>query len=404
MRLTQDRLNQRHYASFLVCIFFLLGGTFGLEGCMWKAGLKTPFETLEGEQTFVRTLHPPSSKAFQPMWRALLGLKDTFSSTRNFISGVAVHAKYPIVALVGFDRNLQIRHKENGQLLHTLKLPASGVGSPIFDQDQLLITTKDGRLSSYDLKTNTLKWSRQFSGLLSTPLTLDQKRIYVVDGSNSLYALHRTTGKIIWQKRRDPPKDFSLFGESQPHVYQDLVYMGYSDGQLIAYQIQDGREVWSKDLAPQRDQFQDVDADFVLYGNILYAASAASGLYALDPRTGKRKWFFPIEGIVRLNAIENDLLIGLQHGEIGRFSTSDHAFRWRLQFGGEGFPSRPIVFHQGIVVGVSRGGLYVLNAQDGQIKDQFDAGSGLLAPLTLSKEGHLYVSSLDGYLYAFAPR
>ena len=129
-----------------------------------------------------------------------------------------------------------------------------------------------------------------------------------------------------------------------------------------------------------------------------------SEVHSVTHSTGEKKWFFPIEGIVRLNAVENDLLVGLQHGELGRFSTGDRAFRWRLRFGGEGFPSRPILFHRGIVVGVSRGGLYVINAQDGQIKDQFDAGSGLLAPLTLSKDGHLYVSSLDGYLYAFAPR
>ena len=347
MKLTQDHLNHKYHPPILVLIILLVG-ILGLQGCMWKAGWKTPAETLEGRQTFVRTLHPPSSKAFQPTWRAILGLKDSFSSSRSFISGVAVHDRLPILAIVGFDRKLQIRHKESGDLLRTLDLQASGVGSPIFDQERLLITTKDGRLSCYDLEKNTIKWSRQFSGLLSTPLTLDKERIYVVDGSNSLYALHRKTGKIIWQKRREAPEDFSLFGESQPYVYKDLLYMGYSDGKLIAYQVKNGREVWSKDLSPQRDQFQDVDADFVVYGNVLYAASAASGLYALDPSTGKRKWFFPIEGIVRLNAVENDLLIGLQHGEIGRFSTGDQAFRWRLKFGGEGFPSRPILFHQGM--------------------------------------------------------
>ena len=67
-------------------------------------------------------------------------------------------------------------------------------------------------------------------------------------------------------------------------------------------------------------------------------------------------------------------------------------------------PSRALIFPRGLAVSLSRGGLYVLDARTGALRDQLSAGSGVLAPLALSGEGWLYASSLSGFLYAFAPR
>ena len=180
--------------------------------------------------------------------------------------------------------------------------------------------------------------------------------------------------------------------------------MGYSDGVIVAYDARTGSQLWERDLSPQRSKFQDIDADPVVIGGVLYAASTASGLYALSPRSGAVRWFHPLAGVISMADVDGDLVFGLQHGELGRFNLQDKRFLWRVTFGTDGAPSRVHRFPYGLAVTLSRGGLYILDAQTGALRDQFSAGSGLLAPLSLSEDGWLYVSSLNGYLYGFSPR
>ena len=382
-------------ASLVLGVFTLL------ISCSWPIGAEHPHR-LEINTSI--NDNPRTRPSLRSEWRQKLGLKGAFVTSQGFIGGVAVHQQYPLVALAGFDNDLLFYNRVSGSLLWREKLKSAGVGSPHFDGDILYVPTGDGLLSAYHIKQRKFLWKRQFSGLIRAPMSFTQRLMYVADGTNSLYALNKSTGDLIWQNRQDAPKRFSLQGESQPLVYGQQVFMGYSDGRMIAFDRERGEKLWEKDLAPQVNQFEDVDADLCIVGNTLYVASAASGLYAISPKSGQVKWFYPIAGIVTMSEFEGDLVIGLQHGELGRLNVLDRSFSWRVRFGTDGAPQRIVRFPYGLALTLSRGGLYVLDAHSGELKDQFTAGSGLQGALALSEDGWLYASSLNGYLYAFSPR
>ena len=367
----------------------------------WPQGARSP-----AEDSPLRTqrLNPLQRKAFRPAWRVDLGERGPFIKGQSFIGGSAVHATRPLLTVVGYNAHLQVRHTLSGELLWEETLSAPGAGAPHIEGDTLLIPTSDAKLVAYDLQGRVELWSAQLSGLTTAPLVVRDGVIYTTDSTNSLYALNLRDGQILWQRRRGSPKDFSLNGEARPLYYQGVIYMGFSDGVLAAYDARSGSQLWERDLAPQRSKFQDVDADPVVINGVLYAASTASGLYALSPKTGDVSWFHPIAGVITMSALDGDLILGLQHGEVGRFNPQSKRFSWRVSFGTDGAPSRAQRFPYGLAVSLSRGGLYVLDAQTGALRDQFSAGSGLLAPLTLSESGWLYTSSLSGFLYAFSPR
>ena len=211
-----------------------------------------------------------------------MGRQGPFVTHRGFIGGAAVHSKYPIVAIVGFDRELYLLNRVSGNPLWQVTLQAPGVGAPRFVGNLLLIPTGDGLLTAYDINSRKVQWKRQFSGLIRTPVTVDHDMLFVCDGTNSVYALNRENGELIWQHRRDQPKKFSLQGESKPLIAGDRLIMGYSDGRVIAFNARRGEKLWERDLAPQVNMFEDVDADLIAVNGTLYAASAASGLYALS--------------------------------------------------------------------------------------------------------------------------
>lgn len=333
-----------------------------------------------------------------------MGLQGPFVTHKGYIGGVAVHPTHPLVAIVGFDRVLYLLNRESGDVLWHTQLQAAGVGKPKFIGDLLIVPTGDGLLTTLNIKSRKELWKRQFSGLIRAPISHEGNMIFVCDGTNSVYALDLESGDVVWQHRREQPKKFSLQGESKPLVSKDRLFIGYSDGRVIAFNAKRGDILWQRDLAPQVNMFEDVDADLTLIGGTLYAASAASGLYALTAKEGKVLWFYPIAGIVTMSSFEGDLILGLQHGELGRFSVFDRSFSWRVRFGTDGAPQRLVSFPYGVALTVSRGGLYVLDAHSGELRDQFSAGSGLQGSIAFSEDGWLYTSSLNGYLYAFSPR
>ena len=385
-----------------LAIFILLSLLISeLWGCSWPVGAEHPHQLVMSTSV---NLNPRSRPTLRSEWKRALGLQGAFVTNQGFIGGVAVHDTHPIVAVVGYDSELLFFNRISGQLLWKEKLKSSGVGSPIFKKDLLYLSTGDGLLTAYHIKERTIKWKRQFSGLIRAPVSFGKRLMYVCDGTNSLYALDQKTGEVVWQNRQEPPQKFSLQGESQPLLSDDQLIMGYSDGRVMAFNVLNGEVLWTKDLAPQVNQFEDVDADLTIIGKTLYAASAASGVYALSLKDGKIKWFYPIAGVVTMSGFEGDLIIGLQHGELGRFNVLDRSFLWRISFGTDGAPQRVVRFPYGLVLTLSRGGLYVLDAHSGQLRDQFTSGSGLQGPLAFSEDGWLYTSSLNGYLYAFSPR
>jgi outer membrane protein assembly factor BamB len=353
----------------------------------------------------------------QSEWRSELGIAGAFIKKRTFTSGVAIHDRYPILALVDADQNLRVIHRFSGRTLWREPFGAVGIGVPFMIDDLLYLPTDDGRLSAYNLKTRKVVWRRQFSGLIDSPITHHENKLYFTDGGSHLYAIDAREGKILWQHTHRSREDqstptsyqsvahqFSLHGSMSPYIHQDKVFVGYSDGMIRALDAQSGQELWVRDLARQVSSFQDVDADFAVIGNTLYAASAASGLYALSLDQGEVRWFHPLAGIISLTAYQDSLILGLQYGEVGRFDPQDRAFMWRISVDADGVPQRVLKFPHGLAFTLTRGGLYVLNANTGELRDQFSSGSGLQSALALSTDGWLYTTSLSGFLYAFSPR
>src|SRR5690606_17039645 len=114
------------------------------------------------------------------------------------------------------------------------------------------------------------------------------------------------------------PADFALLGESGPAYAEGRVYVGFSDGQLAALDAATGGVVWTRDLSPEHDKFQDVDTTPVVRDGVVYAASAAAGLYALKADTGDIVWTAALSGVNRLRAIDGDLLLSLDRGQVMR--------------------------------------------------------------------------------------
>jgi outer membrane protein assembly factor BamB len=381
----------------------LLGLTAGLAlgaGCAsYDSGLGAPgaLSPLSG-QTRSRTFGP-----LVPQWRTQLSQPTVFREVRHQFGGVAHDPSGDRVAVVMADGDLYCLKASNGDVLWRVKLGGGGGGHAYFKHDRLYLGTDDGRMMALRAEDGRKIWSYRVQGAIQQGPVFDGERMYFVDGQNAIYALKHKTGEWLWQYRRDVPAEFALMGEARPVVADGKVYLGFSDGILVSLNAADGAVAWQRDLAPEHDRFQDIDAPIAIIGKRLFAASSAAGVYALEVATGEIVWNVPITGAVQLIAHDEDIIIGLESGQMARLRGLDGFMQWRTRFGrSAGAPGAPVLLDNDLAVAFSNGGLHTLSADDGRPINQFTPGNGIHAPLTVASDGRLFFVSDGGVLYAFA--
>ncbi|MCB9540821.1 MAG: PQQ-binding-like beta-propeller repeat protein [Myxococcales bacterium] len=292
----------------------------------------------------------------------------------------------------------------DGHLLWKAPLPGGTSGHAIMDEGRVVLGSDSGEIRAYKATNGELVWRYAVQGAVSEQPVVAGPNLYAVDGSNAIYALDRASGTWRWQYRREPPGRFALFGEGAPTVAEGRVHVGFSDGMLVTLAAEDGAVLWTRDLAPEQDQFEDVDARVVVIGDRLFAASVAGGLYALSPETGDVLWTRPQKGIVLLTEVDGELVAGLDDGRLLRIEPTAGIGRWQLHFAAhEGAPTAIVSLGTALVVTTAEGALHVIDKRIGRPIWRFDPGSGFLAAPTAAANGSLFALANSGWFYAFRP-
>jgi outer membrane protein assembly factor BamB len=204
-----------------------------------------------------------------------------------------------------------------------------------------------------------------------------------------------------------------ISGYAGPAVDHGVVFFAYSDGHVAAYDARDGSERWTPvDLSAEAEQSQggeaprylDVDTtpvpdDLGPLGRVVFVASYAGGLYALDEEHGVMVWKNERAAGVTDLALwrerehapkpgspwyvpggppvpDREILLA-SSGETGLSAVEPSTGRtlWRLPIP-EGGITAPVAVAGALLVGTTRYGAFLLSPIDGRPIDGIDLGSG----------------------------
>ncbi|MCK6569496.1 PQQ-binding-like beta-propeller repeat protein [Myxococcota bacterium] len=336
-----------------------------------------------------------------PAWRLALAEGPVYRLRPHELGTPAHSASLDRVVVGTASGEVVCARAGNGEVLWRRRMDGAVSSTPVFDGRRVLLGTDDGQMLALDADSGEERWRYVVQGAIQEPPQLVGDQVLFVDGTNSVYAVGRTDGAWRWQYRRTPPADFSVSGEARPLVVEGRVFVGFSDGHLVALAASDGAVLWTRDLAPEHDRFQDVDAAAVLLDGRLFAASAATGIHALRPADGTILFTVPVAGVNQLMVQGGSLIASVDRGEVWRVS-SDGRVEWKTRLPG-GAPSEAVALGDALAVSMSQGALQFLRARDGRPLQRFAPGLGLAAAPGVATDGGLYVLSNAGVLYAFRP-
>jgi outer membrane protein assembly factor BamB len=255
----------------------------------------------------------------------------------------------------------------------------------------------DGFLYALEVRTGKLKWKYEAGEALATTPVVAGPLVLVASESDTLFAVKVATGDWAWQYRRDPPTGFTIQGASTPLVKEGTVYLGFSDGYLVALDAEAGTTKWEKALSSGATQFLDVDSTPVINdAGRLYVTSYQGGLYALDAGTGDVEWNNVVSGLTSVMAA-GEVVIASGDGRMDAYLADNGRLLWSMSLGE--LAGRSPVLARGMLLLANQRALLFVDPRTGKPRLEWNPGDGISAPPRVLGSS-AYILSNNGYLYA----
>jgi len=189
------------------------------------------------------------------------------------------------------------------------------------------------------------------------------------------------------------------------------LFAGFSDGTVVALDAAEGTVLWERETAqdvelPDEDSstpaYLDVDTTPVIRDGLVYAASHAAGVYALDERGGGVRWRREnLPGATGLALAGGDLLVSRSRA-LEVLAASSGESRYSVALPAQSL-TEPVAARGMVLVAGTRGDLYAISRAERAVVTLVSARPGFAAApivsgrraFALSNAGVLYSLEVD---------
>ncbi len=338
----------------------------------------------------------------------------------------AIDSVHGRVFIGSADRGLYALRAYDGETLWRFETLGVVQCEPLYDPqyDIVYFGSHDGALYAVRARDGTLLWRFSSGAEVSRRPVIggpDGSVLFVANGADQLFALERATGKQVWTVHRTPALGMEIAAHAGPAYDGESVYMAYSDGHVAAYDPKDGAERWAPvDLSAEAEQslgdaprYLDVDTTPIVDdqpgGKVVYVASYAGGVFALDAKSGARVWMNDKavgatelllwdepahearEGKRGLPTVPERKILIASSGVSGLWGLDPTTGKqlWRVPLP-EGGITAAAPIAGALLVGTTAYGLFLVSPLDGRPIDGIDLGSGFAeTPAAYGNRGYI---------------
>lgn len=160
--------------------------------------------------------------------------------------------------------------------------------------DKLIVASGFAYVTALNLSDGKQAWLRRLESPLSSSPAVLGNRAYLTSTNNDFYTIDTDTGEILWSDQA-LSETARVLSSPSPAVNQDILAVGYSSGELIAYLPANGRRLWTDTLTSTGrytplSVINDIAGKPTIQDNVVYVASHSGILTAIDARSGTRLW------------------------------------------------------------------------------------------------------------------
>ncbi len=286
-------------------------------------------------------------------------------------------------------------------------------GGPCVWKDRLYVTTGFAQVLALDPADGKVIWRHNVAAPVHAPPTVADGRVFAVTVENALEVLSTDDGRRLWS-HNGIPETAGLLGGASPAVEAEIVVVGYSSGELFALRVENGRAVWSDNLAASRTVnavagLADIRGRPVIDRGRVFAISHSGRMASINLRTGDRVWEQQIASSHSPWVVGDYVFVLANDNEIICLTRNDGKIRWARQLrrfddekdrSGPIFWAGPVLGGNRLIVLSSKGYALSVSPQTGdQVGQEPISAAGFLGPVIA--DNSLYLLTDDANLSAY---
>lgn len=334
-----------------------------------------------------------AAPAFKEAWRANVG--EGSGEIKRIIA--APVAKDGRIYTIDSAQKVSAYDANNGRRVWENQLKAA---NPHWDEfsiggglaitgDKLIVASGFGFAAALNLNDGKEVWRRPVESPLSSAPAIMGNRAFLTSTNNDFYAIDTDSGEIIWNDQA-LAETARVLSSPSPAVNADILAVGYSSGELIAYLPANGRRLWTDTLTSTGrytplSAINDIAGKPSIQDGVVYAASHSGVLTAIDARSGARIWSRTF-GSRMGPVIGGDFLYVVGTGGIvACFNKIDGKLAWKRElpeFKDGNRENRivwtgPLIASGRLVIVSSEGDVLALSAQNGDTVSELKLGQSI---------------------------
>lgn len=331
-----------------------------------------------------------------------VGIGDGQGDGLNKIQPVVLGDAIYVASADGLVRALQ---REKGKTLwkEDLDLSLSG-GVGAFD-NALFVGSSEGEVLRLDSGSGDVLWSTRLRGEILAAPQSDGRVVVAQTYEGKLQGLDFASGELLWTYDSNVPV-LTLRGTSTPIIDDGIVYAGFANGRVLAFESQTGDIVWEVRVAISQgrseiERIVDIDGSMMLAGKELYAASYQGRIVGVEVSSGRKFWQEDISSVSGVGLGFGNIYVADDTGSVFAFHRNGQGTRWTQDALGYRQLSRPTPVSSWVAVVDFEGYLHLMSQLDGEFVGRVKVdGDGARADM-ISEGNRLYVYGNSGKLVAY---
>ena len=315
---------------------------------------------------------------------------------------------------------------------------------PVVYDGKVFYINSLGYISSVDLDTGKLVWSKDTQDIVSSGLDVNFKTISYGTLDGNLVALDYENGNEIWRsptssESLSPPVNsgshiivqtidgrvagyelktgkrewfhqtvlpsLTLRGTSRPFIDQGFIFTGFASGKIAMIYPDSGAirlelPVTLNEGKSELERIVDIDGRSIIVNNLLVAASYQGNLTAINLRDGRPAWQEQISSVKDLTSNGNRIIAVDSKGLVKAFGTATGARIWEQEDLKLRKLTAPASISNLVAIGDFEGYIHLLNAQSGNFEGREKVSRNAITEI-VSQGNYLLVVDASGRVQKF---
>jgi len=316
---------------------------------------------------------------------------------------------------------------------------------PAIYEGKVFYINSTGYISSVDLDSGKLLWSKETQDIVSSGIDVNFKTISYGTLDGSIVALDYKDGRELWRSATSseslsPPANsgshlviqtvdgrvagynlkngnqewfhqtvlpsLTLRGTSRPFIDQGFIFTGFAGGKIAMIYPDSGAirlelPVTLNEGKSELERIVDVDGRSIIVNNLLVAASYQGNISAINLRDGRPTWQEEISTVKDLTSNGNRIVAVDEKSLIKAFGAATGARIWDQEDLKLRKLTSPVSIRNLIAVGDFEGYIHLLNAQSGNFEGRKKVSRNAITEI-ISTGNFLLVADSAGRVQKFS--